>query len=67
MQESHAAALRARSEAMQPSIADAPAIARRDKATAKQAKEDFKAALKGLKADVNHDVKSAVKQAGRRG
>jgi hypothetical protein len=47
MQESHAATLRARSEAMQPSIGDAKAIARRYKATAKQAREDYKAALRG--------------------
>ena len=52
---------------MQPSARDAKAIARRHKTTAKQAKEDFKAAMKGLKADVKHDVTTAVTRSRRRG
>jgi DNA-binding MarR family transcriptional regulator len=67
MQEAHAATLRARAAAMEPAIGDARAIAQRYKATAKRATEDFKAAMKGLKADVKHDVRTAAKRSRPRG
>lgn len=66
LQEEHASSLRARAAAMADRSGDVKAIARRYKATAKQATREFKAAMKGMKADLKADVKAAARGRGRR-
>lgn len=64
LQEEHATSLRERAAAMAEPAGDVKAIARRYKATATQATREFKAAMKGLKADLKADVRAAAR--GRR-